>query len=318
VWLLWRLWTKPTGKLDFILVGLAFALLFQFELAAIPLAGLVLIYAWGKRGWLMAAIGILIGLIPQVIYDLTHGFKQLGLFGVWLGYRLVSFAGFDSEHTVSGEKLSLVVMRFGEYGQRYFSYHYPLLSALIMLMFGFWMIMSLAHFFKLPQKEKIVLGWLMLLIAGFFIHGGPSEAYFPALFVPVSIGISILIVRSPLQLRKWLMAIVFTAAALNSLKMYRHDYLVNLYSPPLWVQHQVIEHLSNLAMGRRVYFDGIGLGSEFASAVDNYRFLWQIKNYEVTQPGMLKVYFFLDKDSYLIPNSTVYVQEGVSYAVVSE
>jgi N-acetylglucosaminyl-diphospho-decaprenol L-rhamnosyltransferase len=330
------LWRQPRNGWSYFWVGLTFALLFQFELAAVPLLALVALYVkYEKSSTQMALLlkaraavaGIFIGLLPQVIYDLTHGFKQLGLFGVWLGYRLISFFGFDPEHVVSPAKASLVFNRFAEYGTRFLAHDAPYLALSLLLLLLYHGILTLRKPRLLTRQVRYLWGWIFFLILGFLIHGGPSEAYFPTLFVPVAMLMGIGITVVPYKVRVISIALFLVVFVHNALTLYQHDYFVAntshqhtkvLYGQALESQMLVILHLKQLAQGKEVVFDAIGPGSEHASSVDNYRLLWQLYGSQVHQSGLLRVYVFTDDTDYVVPGSVIYRQHGIVYAVMDE
>jgi GT2 family glycosyltransferase len=330
------LWKKPSSMWSYFAVGLTFALVFQFELAAVPLLVLVAFYVnyetYSKRISLftkasVALGGILVGLLPQVIYDLTHGFKQLGLFGVWLGYRFISFFGFDPEHVVSPAKTSLVLERFGEYGTRFLAHEAPYFAFGLFLLLIYHGLVRLKKPLRLTRQERYLWIWLLCLMIGFLIHGGPSEAYFPTLFVPVAMLLGIGITVLPQKIRVIGLGVFLAVFVHNALSLYRSDYFVATnknhitqayYGQPLAAQMLVVSHLNQLAQGRVVVFEAVGPGSEHASSVDNFRFLWRLYADPVTQPGLMRVFFFTDDKDYIVPNSVVYRMQGAAYAVIDE
>ncbi len=167
-----------------LIASLAFFLLFQWELATIPLIGLLLLRIWKLRIHIKtASIGIVagatLGLLPQIIFDLTHRCQQLCGFGVWMAYRVAATTGFDGRHGYD-------VNKFGE-----------LVGAVntqlrVLLGLGSWGMLALIVLIGLLSLRLIknhnpllVAAWqgTVLLFIGLFIHGQPSEAYFPPFLI---------------------------------------------------------------------------------------------------------------------------------------
>lgn len=129
-------------------------ILLQFELTTLPLTILALIrFKKFSFFWL-------IPFIPKIIYDLSHGFTQTLGFGAWAGYRLVNFHQY-------GNASSAIF----EYWQKFISWDQPIIAAAL----G---ILALIGIFK----HRLLFYFLLINLAGFFLHGAPSEAYFPVLF----------------------------------------------------------------------------------------------------------------------------------------
>src|SRR5690606_14172971 len=91
-------------KRAFFWTTLAWAGLFQFELATAPLLVVILFIAYKQRNELTKDSinhffqGLVLGLLPQLLYDLTHRLAHLGGFVVWVLYRVVSLAPTGKHH----------------------------------------------------------------------------------------------------------------------------------------------------------------------------------------------------------------------------
>ena len=129
-------------------------ILLQFELTTLPLTILALIrFKKFSFFWL-------IPFIPKIIYDLSHGFTQtLGL-AAWAGYRSLNFHQY-------GNALPAIF----EYWRKFVCWDQPWVAASLGLL-------ALISIFK----HKILFYFLLINLLGFFLHGAPSEAYFPVLF----------------------------------------------------------------------------------------------------------------------------------------
>ncbi len=162
--------TSQSVGWSFFLAGL----LLQFELTTLPLALLAALYLFKKKQKLFPlSLVFIIPFIPKLIFDLTHGFKQtLGLIA-WAGYRFVSFFGFSGRHTVSPESLIQVSQTIFNYWQKFVCWDQPIIAAGLGLL-------ALIGVFK--NKNRLLAYFLLINLAGFYLHGAPSEAYFPVLF----------------------------------------------------------------------------------------------------------------------------------------
>ncbi len=106
---LWSLveWVKGNSK-HFPVIILLLALLYNFEIAAFPLAlvflSILTFGFWKKKKWAKAilnkktafysATAFLIPMLPMLIYDFGHGFPQTFRFLAWIGYRVLVLLGY--------------------------------------------------------------------------------------------------------------------------------------------------------------------------------------------------------------------------------
>lgn len=142
---------------SFLLAGI----LLQFELTTLPLVILAVLYLFKRKQKLFpAGLVFFIPFIPKIIFDLTHGFTQtLGL-TAWAGYRLVNF------HKYGNASAAIF-----EYWQKFICWDQPWVAA------GLGLLALIAIF-----KHRLLFYFLLINLIGFFLHGAPSEAYFPVLF----------------------------------------------------------------------------------------------------------------------------------------
>lgn len=195
VWLASVWWWWRGGKHGLWLATLSWALVFQFELAMAPLV-LLIPYIWWRRRQLStpkelvaAGTALLVGLAPQIVFDLTHGFQHLGGFALWVGYRLakVGIAAEAHLQVVSHGGLP----NFYHYFSRIVTVDQPLWVGLagVALVAVTWQWFKLWRQQRLPPLIEITGIATLVLTAGYLVHGSPSEAYFPPylIFLPVLI-----------------------------------------------------------------------------------------------------------------------------------
>ncbi|MEK7513967.1 MAG: glycosyltransferase [Patescibacteria group bacterium] len=166
------------------------AVLLQFELTTLPLTFLsILVFRSFSIFWF-------IPFVPKLIYDLTHGFTQTLGFAAWAGYRLVNVFHY-------GNALPAI----WEFWIKFTAWGYPLLAVLIGFIF----------FYSLPRQSKLLLAVLGLTLLSFFIHGAPSEAYFPVLFVVWAITLGT--VKS-----KFLQSLIILICVFNVYSLLAHNF----------------------------------------------------------------------------------------------
>ncbi|OGD55935.1 hypothetical protein A3E73_01365 [Candidatus Beckwithbacteria bacterium RIFCSPHIGHO2_12_FULL_47_17] len=233
------LWAMSRGSVAwaFFLAGL----LLQFELTTLPLT--ILAIYWFKKFspvWL-------IPFIPKIIYDWSHGFTQTLGFGVWAGYRLVNVFHWGNASPA-----------IFEFWTKYISWGYPAIAGLV----GLWLL------FKLRRQSKLLLFVLGLTLISFYIHGSPSEAYFPVLF-------PIWAVLLPKPRRIWAKLALLSLVVFNVINLVKHDFYP--YGPTLKQRLELVDQLPpNVKL-----VDYFG-NPNFASDYDNYRYLlwWRGQEYD--------------------------------------
>lgn len=213
-----------------------FSLLFQFELSNFPLIILLARIRFNK----LVLLGLSIPLIPKVIYDFTHNFTQIGGFVLWLGYRTVTF---------NPHRWLTTTQIIFDYLQQFFP----------------WSIVLIIWTLRRPKTpaELLTVYWLLITVAAFYIHGTPSEAYFPVLFPVLSLAVGWGISR-----HKFLLIPLIVLSLSNSWWLYHHTF----GNTGLTLSERLIIADTPEALTRT------GPGSEHATFLDNYLYLIWWKN----------------------------------------
>jgi len=277
--------------------SLAWAFLFQFELALLPLVLLIPFIIWHHKLKLSAArvvplgAGLLVGLLPQIIHDLTHGFAQLGGFAVWVGYRLVSAVSVVGENAVGPDSLARTAEQLWLYGGRVVSTDQPLISilALGLLMISGWVSWKAWRAKSLPLLMELAWVGFGILLLGFTVHSSPSEAYFPVMVIFVPLLLSYALAR--------LKGVCATAAAgavaiwcgLMVFSIFDHNFFVDTPKPFAYglsagTQREVIEAAEQLTPGS-YQFKSLNPGASYPSYFDNLRWLLKEKNLQENPQG---------------------------------
>lgn len=279
--------------------ALSFALLFQFELVVAPLILLIpatLYLSSTKPAFkqiLSAAAFLCLGLLPQILYDLTHNFAQLGVFGVWIGYRLASFFGFDPEHAATTAKLSHTATSIAAYTQKFFSWFSPWPTAA--LVFGSILVGFTQFRRQITMWVKLLLLYLILSLVSFIIIGNASEAYMPALFAPVAILVARALNLLPRIYKYPAISAFIILAIFNSYFLFTTNFLTNsgiphplnpsnTYGPPISHQITAVQTLASFDTPVALY--STDPGAQFDSYLDNYRYLSSWLGLELSPEGV--------------------------------
>lgn len=187
---------------------LSWTLILQFELSLFALGLMIPYILWRQRVKLrvyhlsQAGAALLIGLSPQLIHDLSNPLaqNQVGGFLAWVGYRLISVLGVTGEHSFSLNRLGETLGHFGQYLHRLYGVESVLFSG-VFVFAAAWTgarIFQRLQLKKAPTKSarkrphllpaiEILAVSTFLLTTSYFVHGQPSEAYFPPYFVLLSL-----------------------------------------------------------------------------------------------------------------------------------
>ncbi len=296
-----RLYEKKEKSLFWAVIAWAF--LFQFELAVFPTILIIpwilyrtkqLSFSWSKIR--SVGLGLVIGLLPQIIYDLTHRFTQLGLFFVWIVYRLVSL--FGGEHSFSGGKVLGTLSSFGKYGGRIFSTDGFLIS-LIALVFVGWAVMILIKQWRAKKIEpamEVLLTFGGILSLGYFLHGSPSEAYFPPFIVVLPLLVAFALNKIFKKKSVLLTILLLGWGIINIRSVFDHRLFVSnsqsfSYGCSVRNQRQIIDFISE-KHGGDFKFDTTRDMRKFEATFDNLRWFAQEKS--ITENKESKKIFYVE------------------------
>jgi 4-amino-4-deoxy-L-arabinose transferase-like glycosyltransferase len=280
---------------------LAWCFLFQFELAVVPVVMMIPYLIWrqgqrlNRRIFLEALVGFLVGLVPQIIHDLTHGFTQLGGFGIWIGYRLVSAFSIFGEHAVSPSTIGQTLTQFKLYGLRIVSLDQPVVGVIFAVVISWSLVLAWSHW-KLKKLSPLMeVTWLstLLLSLGFAIHSSPSEAYFPifCVLVPLLVGFPLAAVSEKFQLFVWLGLGVWAVLMIVSIS--RNGWFVGQsggfsYGPGVHEQRSIV-NLVRYLTENDFRFTNTQASGQIPAHFDNLR--WMAKEVGVDEsPNGIPVY----------------------------
>ncbi|OGJ22371.1 MAG: hypothetical protein A2804_00410 [Candidatus Pacebacteria bacterium RIFCSPHIGHO2_01_FULL_46_10] len=274
---------------------LSFGVLFQWELAVIPLSGLLVWQGVKRRNiclkyWKFALGGAVLGFLPQILYDLTHRCAQLCRLVAWTGYRTVAVTGFDERHGMTLNIFTTTFIASAEQLKKLIGWneYISLIGVGIIIFFGLYV----SRKRRLPHLVLYSLLGFILMGIGVVIHGSPSEAYFPqfSLFLAILFGYGVSRITS--KYVRWLviLGIVVLIAKNGTLLIQNHFYtssIVNSIEAAQWVVRD--------ASGQPIRFVSYDTGAVFPTYLDNIRFLSTIRGGRIGDGGVLYIVSF-EKD----------------------
>ncbi|MBU3979527.1 glycosyltransferase family 39 protein, partial [Patescibacteria group bacterium] len=285
LWALYK-WVKGDPKY-FPVVILSLALLYNFEIAAFPLAIVFLIILFfgfcGKKKWAGAILtkkigfystaAFLVPMLPMLIYDFGHGFPQTLRLLAWIGYKILVFFGYPPFHpeiaspnfTQMGYFIAGFTNRLIFLPNTYFA------IILMVLSLGFFYKTLFDQFTAKKHKTSFVLLGLVFIIslAGIIATKTTSEAYLPILF-PTSIFIIAIFFDKLLQKKYVLTSFILL---LIIVIMNAYSVMMQEKGQSFYDRLAAAKKIVSQAQGRRYNLIGRGEGSQFSSFTMNYEYL---------------------------------------------
>jgi hypothetical protein len=228
--------------------------------------------------------GLITGVLPQLIFDIGHRFFQIGMFVVWVAYRIAKtfglFGGVDISVSMKSTATSMMT-----YFNSFVSWEitWPSIGyGILILLFG-------ARLFSRhwrQRRHQILVLYVLILVLAYSIHGSPSEAYFPALFVPLAMIVGVSASWLPKKLRAMVGVFILALALYNSWFLISHDFLLythrtagsvrnTYYGLPLVSMREIVSIMLKESGGRPIHLVASSDGPQPESLLDPYRFLIQ-------------------------------------------
>lgn len=287
-------WVK--GNIHYFPLILFFlSVLYNLELATVVLWFIFLFFLMfglrKKKKWvrevihkkiiLFSLLAFIIPMLPIIMYDISHGFKQTLVFGGWVIYRLVLFF---NRHAVFSNTFTTMSAYFFSYNQKLLFILNGIVSLFIVVP-AFFNLINVLHKmrnkFYIENSYSILFLFLFIPILGFFISATPSEAYIPVLFPALMIATALLFDRI-MNFRRLYFLVIFLIITLSFFNIY---YLISqnyftgkgMYGPTFKNRTQAAKHILQVSKGKRYSLVGKGEGSQFESFTMNYEYLlWRM------------------------------------------
>lgn len=310
LWAQWRLWQKKKFALP--MAFLSWAVLFQFELALLPLIAVPVYIVWrqkkrpSNKSLGQSLLALLVGLSPQILFDLTHKFQHLGGFSLWVGYRIAAFGGYKDAHTFSLERLMNTSEIFWFYFRRIVSYDQHWLAGLFLLLF----VISLYYIWHQYKKNKlhslleITTVSFVLLVIAYVIHGSPSEAYFPPFAVLIAIITANFLGHLLKNFKPFVYIGISLYMALNSWQIYHHNFFVSnnhpySYGPSIQEQRNIMRYITQQT-NHNFSLRTTNPAGKFASYFDNLK--WVYLEQDIQNQNNQEHVFYVETDSNALDN----------------
>lgn len=264
--------------------------------------------------------GFSLGILPFILYDLTHSFKQTVGFTLWVANRIRLFFGL----TLSGQSTTA-------HAPGAMQTIWEQIVRLLFPAFPFFVVLLLCTMlFVLLRQRKVlplalVLLWITIPLFGFFIHAAPGTAYFPLVFPPIAIliGYSFYQLIRKIKIVTLLFIVIIFINAFFTIK---NNYFLETQrssgatvagwsyglGPSLSEQIKIVGFILSDAKKRPMQLKGGGFLSEFQTSIDNYKYLVLWKGARLDSKAPLVYMIYADKRE--IPqNETIVFSNNIHY-----
>jgi len=240
----------------------------------------------GAKTFSVILAGVLLGILPFLLYDITHKFTQTVGFPLWIANRIRLFLGLAPPDKVTSGNLP---QAFERMYQQAAGIIFPE-SQLVVVFVGF---LVLYYFFTRRSALKkyrqlngdhIVLLWLLLPVVGFLVHAAPGTAYFPLLFPAVLIAIGAAFANI-LKNRSGIL-IILLLCFLNAYFLIQNEYYLSTpakyrglppfnytYGMAFLTQIEAAKEIVNNAGNNTFSVAGGGALGRLVTGTDNYQYL---------------------------------------------
>lgn len=280
----------------FPLITFLIAVLYNHELTtfvfSIPLLLLVVYGFWKKKNWAIrlfnkkiifySVFAFLIPMIPFILYDIGHGYKQTIGFLVWVGYRLVKFPLNIPTNSLVEPSYNLAQLILAPS------------FAISMLILSGSIVFFLYIFILNLRNRNIDLGTVLLFLYlfiplfGLFLHRAPIEADILLIspFIIMAIAVFVDRLMNFSLLKKFLILILLFISFINVRFILSTNYLtINTAKDRLTISKQLIaaDSIIQLAKGRNYNLIGQGELSFFPVFTMSYEYLLWWKGHPPTK-----------------------------------
>jgi GT2 family glycosyltransferase len=305
-----------------------FGLLVQLELSnAVLLLVIILTFLLNriritKKEGIVSFAALAVGILPFILYDISHHFVQtLGL-PLWIINRTRLFVGLTVTHNSTTSDFPGALHTIISQMEAMFSVYYPFVLVGFVLVFLYFIYESIRR-----QRTKEILFLLVVLfvpLVSFGVHAAPGVAYFPLLFPIVSICVGASVYagnkKLPVLIPLFIVLIVINVYGLVSNNYYvttasgQRALPVNSYSYGYSVA-LISEAANFMANSSNVHLIGRGFYSKFASNLDNIKYVLLTKNVVLSEKGKT---FYVYPDTKSVPNKDDIIFANRIYVITNK
>jgi len=279
-------------------LGLILGLSYSFFPTIIVLLPSVLVLLFLKRRKVKlkslwnGLIGLIIPLLPFLIYNIQNKFDMIFKIVAWVPYRIAGFFGFYPKNTAS---LEIIKANFVSLYTFFWESFVPQNNLFVLLLFMAVLTYSVYRAKKRIVSEKSIF-WLAISIvflvtfAGLFLHGDPPKHYYLAIFpIPLVLLADFMSEISRKKIGLVISISILTILTIVNLKYYfsekwfyqPEDYTQGTLPVPFTFQEKIVDKIIAASAGREFKLKRVGALDYFeADFSQNYIYLLRIRGRE--------------------------------------
>lgn len=320
-------------KLLFLLF-LAFGFLLQVELSnGVLIMLLITLFLLIKpkikvRDLILSVSGLIFGILPFILYDLSHKFVYSVGFPLWIINRIRLFFGL----TISGNSTTTNVpdALFRIYQQGAGVIFPASLLIFWLIIFSVVIVVLFNSKFLLNAKKRgllLVLLWLVVPLVGFIMHASPGPAYFPLLFPAISLIIGYVFYKL-IKISKFVLFIFIFGCFINAYIIVRNEYFIPTLSsyhslppfsynlgPSIDISSDVARFIIKNADGKVLNIKPGGFMTRFPTSVDTYKYLVWYYGGEISSTSKITYIIYHAKNEIPKKYKVVYKNKYVYVAI---
>lgn len=309
---------------------LLLGLLLQLELSNVVLIFILIIVsllfrpAFSIRTKILGLVSFLLGILPFLLYDISHKFIQTGGFFLWVLNRTRLFFGLTQSGNSTFAHLPSAIQTITDQivGILFPASPWIALSLVflaIIVVYG-----RKVEVFNLKNKGLVLLlVWVIVSLIGYSVHAAPGTAYFPLIFGGISILISYSIFIFSKRFSVIYLAFIFLCF-FNGFYTVSNNYFLNTesgihtlppssynFGPSFTVREEVADFIIADAKGGSIQLKRGGFLSTVKTGIDNYTYLILWKKGNLSESGTIAYTIYDGKKDIKNLNSIVYHNQYV-------
>lgn len=300
---------KKRTRRYLMLTGFFLGLLFQLELSNGVLFFLVAILFFLQKvkltlkDFALLLTSFSLGILPFILYDLTHTFIQTGGFIAWVGNRIRLFLGLTASGAGTTSHVPGAVNTIWEQLIRFVQPGLEGLAILVIIISGVFFSFMYIRERRTLSVELLYLG-LAIPFLGFLVHAQPGTAYFPLVFPLLSIAIAYLFFALTQKSKVFFLVFAFLICS-NILFVLHNNYFLDVngkkgneisgwrygLGSPLIEQERVIQAIKADAGNRSILLVPGGFLRDFKTSIDNYHYIAWVSGLDERPNGRRYIIF---------------------------
>lgn len=285
-----------------------------------------------KRMLYESICGLVAGISPFILYDISHHFTQTLGFPLWVINRTRLFLGVTTSGNATTHNLPHALMTIWEHVARIVFPYSQLVVIIVSFITGIVVLQKiLIDKGKIRENKAftIVLLWLSIPFISFLIHAAPGDAYFPLLFTPICLIISYSLSVMFRDKRIVLLGFVLFLSLFNAFYTLSQDYFLAtktgihamppngyVFGPAYSIHKDIADYISRDAKGMPLTVKMGGYQGTLATGGNQFSYLLLEKGNTLTPTAHLQYTIYDSKKD--VPFNSIIFYQNEYFTVVKK